>query len=63
VTPPVAPAPEAAEGELWALVGASEPIARPAPASEATRVILTILTAFLIIVIVIGALVLLSQIA
>jgi hypothetical protein len=59
---PVAPAPEAAEGELWALVGASEPTARPVPASEATRVILTILTAFLIIVILVGSLVLASQI-
>ena len=60
---PVAPAPEAAEGELWALVGASEPTAKPAPASEATRVIVTILTAFLIIVILVGSLVLASQIA
>jgi hypothetical protein len=60
---PVAPAPDAAEGELWALVGTSEPTAKPAPASEVTRVILTILTAFLVIVILIGSLVLASQIA
>jgi hypothetical protein len=58
-----APAPDASEGELWALVGASEPAAAAAPASEATRVILTILTAFLILAIVVGSLVLASQIA
>ena len=59
----VSAAPGSSEGELWALVGASEPAAAPAPASEATRVILTIITAFLILVIVVGSLVLASQIA
>jgi hypothetical protein len=62
ITAPVAAAPEATEGELWALVGASEPVAASASTSEATRVILTILTAFLILVIVVGTLVLASQI-
>ncbi|MET0773237.1 MAG: hypothetical protein ABWZ82_09145 [Candidatus Limnocylindrales bacterium] len=54
--------PDASEGELWALVGASEPAATPATGSEAARVVLTILTAFLILVIVVGSLVLASQI-
>lgn len=55
--------PEASEGELWALVGASEPGPPPTSGSEAVRVILTILTAAVILVLVVGALVLASQMA
>lgn len=54
--------PEADEGELWALVGSPEPAtAAASPRSEAVRVVLTILTAVIIIVIVVGSLVLASQ--
>ena len=62
-TRPAGPAtePEASEGELWALVGASEPAATAAPASRTGRVALTIITAFLILAVVIVALVVASQ--
>jgi hypothetical protein len=63
VIPPAAPSAEASEGELWALVGASETTAAPASRSEAARIILTILTAFVILAIVVGSLVLVGQIA
>jgi hypothetical protein len=65
--PPVEPSPvrpvspEADEGGLWALVGSPEPAVATPRRSEAVRVVLTILTAIVIIVIVIGSLVLASQ--
>jgi hypothetical protein len=61
-SPAVAAGTEASEGQLWALVGAPEPTAGSSAGSEATRVILTILAAFLILVIVVGSLVLATQI-
>lgn len=60
---PVAGSPEASEGELWALVSGSEASAAQAPGSGPVRVLLTILTAVGILVIVVGSLVLASQLA
>lgn len=54
---------EASEGELWALVGGSEPTAAQATGSTWVRVLLTVLTALVILVVVIGSLVLASQLA
>lgn len=54
--------PDADEGGLWALVGAAEPAAvGTSPRSEALRLVLTILVAIVILVIVVGSLVLASQ--
>ncbi len=54
--------PESDEGGLWALVGSSEPTtASVSTRSAAVRVTLTVLTALVIIVIVVGSLVLASQ--
>lgn len=49
------------EGELWALVGGSEQSAAQASGSGALRVTLTILVALVILAVVVGALVLASQ--
>lgn len=71
VTPVAAPSappatsvgPEASEGELWALVGGAEPASAQAAGSGPLRTALTILTALVILVVVVGALVLASQLA
>lgn len=66
-----APAPSAAtppttgasDGELWALVETAQPSAGLASGSESLRVVLTILTALLVLAAVVGSLVLVSQLA
>jgi hypothetical protein len=65
-TPPRSPVmagPDASEGELWALVGASQHAVAPATTSDARREVLTILMAFLILAVVVVSVVLVSQIA
>lgn len=59
-SPPVGP--EAPEGGLWALVGASETTIPATPMSGVVRVVLTVLTAVAILVVVVGSLVLAAQI-
>ncbi|MFN8520228.1 MAG: hypothetical protein U0667_12730 [Chloroflexota bacterium] len=61
--PTASSGPDASEGELWALVSGSEPRAAQATGSGWVRVLLTVLTALVILIVVIGSLVLASQLA
>ncbi|MEZ4597846.1 MAG: hypothetical protein R3C32_14165 [Chloroflexota bacterium] len=61
--PPSSVVADAAEGELWALVGGAERPSAQATGADLLRVLLTVLTALVILLVVVGSLVLASQLA